>query len=108
MPLWPVDRRVQQEEHRMDQEMLKLLAQFRILLKKEKGLAVDFERLLAEPAYARGLLAQAEDSDSELLVTLALSLHQKLGLLKAPPAAVPIPLPAAAVDPKKYKFGARS
>jgi hypothetical protein len=94
----------------MDQEMLKVLAQFRILLKKEKGVMVDFERLMAEPAYARGLLAQAEDSDNELLVTLALSLHEKLGLLAAPAAPAPnaAARPATQVDPQKYKFGARS
>jgi hypothetical protein len=91
----------------MDQEMLKVLAQFRILLKKEKGVMVDFERLMADPAYARGVLAQAEDSDNELLVTLALSLHQTLGLLQAPPA-VAAARPATQVNPQKYKFGARS
>ena len=90
----------------MDQEMLKVLAQFRILLKKEKGLAVDFERLMAEPDYARELARAGEDSDNELLVMLALQLHEKLGLMSVPaPAAAPAAKP---VDPEKYKFGARS
>jgi hypothetical protein len=97
-----------QEE--MDQEMLKLLAQFRILLKKEKGINVDFERLVDEPAYARELVKAGEDCDNEVLVMLALQLHEKLGLMSAPASTpAPAPAPAArAVSPEKYKFGARS
>ena len=91
----------------MDQEMLKVLAQFRILLKKEKGLAVDFERLMAEPDYARELARAGEDSDNELLVMLALQLHEKLGLMNVP-KPVPAAAPAKVVSPEKYKFGARS
>jgi hypothetical protein len=88
--------------------MLKLLAQFRILLKKEKGVAVDFERLMSDSAYARELVRAGEDSDNEVLVMLALQLHEKLGLMSAPVKA-PAPVAAAkAVSPEKYKFGARS
>jgi hypothetical protein len=89
----------------MDQEMLKLLAQFRILLKKEKGIHVDFERLAGDPAYARELVKAGEDCDNEVLVMLALQLHEKLGLMAAPK---PAPVPAKAVSAEKYKFGARS
>jgi hypothetical protein len=88
--------------------MLKLLAQFRILLKKEKGINVDFERLVGDPAYARELVKAGEDTDNEVLVMLALQLHEKLGLMGSPKAA-PAPVAAAkAVNPEKYKFGARS
>jgi hypothetical protein len=93
----------------MEQDLLKVLAQFRILLKKQTGFAADFERLMAEPAYAREVIAKAEDSDNEVLAMLALTLHEKLGLMKAPPPAPAAPArPASSVDPQKYKFGARS
>lgn len=67
----------------MDNETLKQLAQFRILLKRDKGVAIDFERFVGDTAYARQILALAEDSENETLVVLALTLHDKFGLLKA-------------------------
>lgn len=96
----------------MDADVLKMLAQFRILLKKTKNVQVDFEKFVADPAYARQVLAAAEDSDNEVLVTLALGLRDKLGLLAAPPAkpaAQPEPAPSAASSKlgNKYFYGAR-
>lgn len=92
----------------MNQEMLKLLAQFRILLRKEKGVNVDFERLMADQAYARELVKAGEETDNEVLVMLALQLHEKLGLMKVPGAAAAPVETVKAVNPEKYKFGARS
>lgn len=99
----------------MDAEVLKMLAQFRILLKKEKQASIDFEKFVADMGYARSLLGLAEESDNEILVELALSLRDKLGLLlpaaaRPAPAAAVAPKAEAAPDPKagKYRFGARS
>lgn len=101
----------------MDQEVLKKLAQFRILMKKEKGAQIDFEKIFSDANYARHNLRLAEDSDNETLVFLALSLREQLGLLRptipAAPAAeqrAPAPAPTPTASPnatKKYMFGAR-
>jgi hypothetical protein len=94
----------------MNNEALKLLAHFKILLKKEKGCTLDLERLMASQDYARQILGLAEDSENEALVTLALTVRDKLGLLPVAPAPI-VELPPAEkpkVSPDKYKFGARS
>lgn len=101
----------------MEQDVLKKLAQFRILMKKENGAQIDFEKIFSDTSYARHTLRLAEDSDNETLVFLALSLRQKLGLLTpttpAAPAAeqrAPAPAPTPTASPnaaKKYMFGAR-
>ena len=92
----------------MDQDGLKKLAQFRILMKNEKRVQIDFEKILSDTSYARHNLNLAEDSDNEILVILALSLRQALGLL-TPPAPEQGPEQAAVPsNGKKYMFGARS
>ena len=95
----------------MDNELLKKLAHLKILLKRN-GIAVDITQLIAVPAYARDLLTQAEELDSEEIVVLALDLKDKLGLLTPPPAASTAPAKAAADEEKpksaqKYVLGAR-
>ena len=98
----------------MEQELLKALAHFKILFRKEKGTPVDLEKMLGDPAYGRQVLAQAEDCDNETLVVLALAIKDKLGYLKV--AAAPPPPAAtaaaekkpAAADTKKYMYGPRS
>jgi hypothetical protein len=97
----------------MDNEALKMLAHFKILLKKEKGLALDLQRLMANQDYARQVFTLAEDSENQTLVTIALTLRDKLGLLKpapvpVPETATPVAEKAPKVNPDKYKFGARS
>jgi len=98
----------------MEQELLKALAHFKILFKKEKGVPVDLEKMLGDTAYGRQVLAQAEESANETLVVLALSIKDKLGYLKVAPA-VPPPAPVApaekkpaAAAEKKYMYGPRS
>ncbi len=96
----------------MDNETLRQLAQFRIMLKRDKGVAVDFEQFVSDTGYARQILALAEDSENEALVVLALTLHDKFGLLKAATQALnPSSTPASATKPEdngRYRFGARS
>jgi hypothetical protein len=93
----------------MEQELLRALAQFKILFKKERGVPADLEKMLGDPAYGRHLLAQAEESGNETLVLLALAIKDKLGYLKVadPPAPVVVEKTAAA-EVKKYMFGPRS
>jgi hypothetical protein len=94
----------------MDQELLKTLAHFKILLKKEKGLAVDLEKMMQDAAYGRQMLAAAEESDNEALVLSAVTIRDKLGQFKAGAQ----PKPAEEKDKKpdapagKYMHGARS
>jgi hypothetical protein len=94
----------------MEQALLKALAHFKILFKKEKGVPVDLEKLLGDAAYGRQVLAQAEDSGNEMLVVLALSIKDQLGYLKVvpPPPPAPVEAKAAPADRKKYMFGPRS
>jgi hypothetical protein len=101
----------------MEQELLKALAHFKILFRKEKGAPVDLEKMLSDPAYGRQVLAQAEDCDNETLVVLALGIKDKLGYLKVAAAPPAPPGPAAAekkqpvaagADAKKYMYGPRS
>ncbi len=96
----------------MDQDLLKALAHFKILLKKEKGVQVDLEKLLRDAAYGRQIMALAEESENEALVFVALSIKDKLGHLKVAPA----PTAPAAEKPQdkkpaasgKYFYGPRS
>lgn len=97
----------------MEQELLKALAHFKILFKKEKGVPVDLEKMLGDAAYGRQVLAQAEETANETLVVLALAIKDKLGYLRVAAAApTPAPVPAekkpAAADTKKYMYGPRS
>lgn len=100
----------------MEQELLKSLAHFKILFKKEKGVPADLEKMLSDPAYGRQLLAQAEESENETLVVLALAIKDKLGFLKVAATPAPVPAPkapaaeqkAATADAKKYMYGPRS
>jgi hypothetical protein len=92
----------------MDQELLKTLAHFKIMLKREKGMSVDLEKLLSDAAYGRQILIAAEESDNEALVLLALTLRDKLGHLVAAPAPQTEEEKNAAEPPGKYKHGPRS
>jgi len=69
----------------MDQALLKALAQFKILLKKEKGLTADLEKMMQDGAYGRQMLAAAEDTSNETLVLLAVTLRDKFGHFQAAP-----------------------
>lgn len=93
----------------MDQALLKTLAQFKILLKKEKGLSVDLERMVHDGAYGRELLAAAETSDNEALVLAALTIRDKFGHFGSAAAK---PADEKEKDKKpdagKYMHGARS
>lgn len=92
----------------MDQETLKTLSQFKILLKKVKGTQVDLEKLLRDAAYGREILAVAEDSENEALVLLALTIRDKFGHLVVAPAPQGKEEKKDDTPPSKYLHGARS
>jgi hypothetical protein len=93
----------------MDQALLKALALFKILLRKEKGLTADLEKMVHDAAYGRQMLAAAEDSTNETLVLSAVTIRDKLGHFGA--AAKPAEEKDKDKDKKtdgKYLHGARS
>jgi hypothetical protein len=92
----------------MDQALLKALAQFKILLRKEKGLSADLEKMMHDAAYGREMLAAAEDSTNEALVLSAVTIRDKFGHFNAAAAK---PADDKEKDKKadgKYMHGARS
>ena len=92
----------------MDQALLKTLAQFKILLKKEKGLSADLEKMMHDAAYGRQMLAAAEDSANEALVLCSVTIRDKFGHFNA---AAPKAADDKDNDKKvdgKYMHGARS
>ena len=92
----------------MDQALLKALAQFKILLRKEKGLSADLEKMVHDAAYGRQMLAAAEDCANDTLVLSAVTIRDKLGHFGATAAK---PAEDKEKDKKpdgKYMHGARS
>ena len=91
----------------MDQALLKTLAQFKILLKKEKGLSADLEKMMRDAAYGRQLLAAAEECENEALVLAAVTIRDKFGHFNA--GSKPAEEKKEEKKPEgKYMHGARS
>jgi hypothetical protein len=85
-------------------ELARMLAKFKLQVRRSLDQSVDLERLKNEPAYARQRLAEIEEAttDEELLVSLLL-LRDRLALKQGPtPARPPVPAKGG-----KYLFGAR-
>ena len=91
----------------MDQALLKTLAQFKILLRREKGLTVDLEKMMHDAAYGRQMLAAAEESENEALVLCSVTIRDKFGQFSAP-APKPAEEKNTEVAAGKYMHGARS
>ncbi|MEQ1518877.1 MAG: hypothetical protein ABL931_20545 [Usitatibacteraceae bacterium] len=95
----------------MDQALLKELSHFKLLLRKTANHSADISRLLSDKSYAKQVLSIAEESDNEVLIMLAISLKDKLGLLPQVGAATEVkPKDADGEDDKpknKYVFGPR-
>ncbi len=68
----------------MDHIFLKQLARLKFKLRQEKLGTVDLERFASDNQYARCVLETAEESESEEVVSLAVELRHKRGLLGAP------------------------
>lgn len=97
-------------------ELTRLLAKFKLSVRRQLDLSVNLERLQNEPDYAREQFATLEEliEDEELLVTLLtlLTLRERLvPRALSLPAAEPEP-PALAAESlptqARYRFGPRS
>lgn len=93
-------------------ELTRLLAKFKLNVRRQLNQSINLERLQNEPDYAREQLAALEEQidDEELLVTL-LTLR---GRLVPKPAGNPVPEigkpvePVAEPAPSRYLLGPRS
>lgn len=94
----------------MDQELLKTLAHFKILMKRERDVQIDLEKLMHDATYGRKVLAIAEESGSEPLVIAALTIRDKFGHFAVATAAAPQSEEKKNTDAPavKYLHGARS
>jgi hypothetical protein len=91
----------------MDQALLKTLAQFKILMKRERDVQVDLEKLVHDAVYGRKVLTIAEESGDEALVTAAVTLRDKFGHFAVP--AAPRAEEKKKAEPEtRYMYGARS
>lgn len=93
-------------------ETTRLLAKFKLQVRRQLDQSVDLQLLTHDAGYARQRLAEIEDAaeDEALLVTL-LQLRARLLPQPAPGAATTETQPAEADDgsaTRQYKFGARS
>lgn len=93
-------------------ELPRLLARFKLQVRRLLNQAVDLEKLAKDPEYAQVRLAEIEEvaDDEELLVTLV-----RLRTLLCPVAAAPeSPAPPLGENPqtraaaRDYRFGARA
>jgi hypothetical protein len=82
----------------MDQALLKELAHFKVMLKKQLGVSADISKLMADREYGLATLTAAEECDDVDLITLALTLKSKLGLLPVAGAA-PAPVASKSTSP---------
>jgi len=89
-------------------EEIRLLARFKLQVRRLLNQSVDLEKLRNDPVYAADCLARVEEkADDEELLVLALRLRAML--VPRSPAAQPVPAVAEPVaTEKKYLFGARS
>ena len=88
-------------------EKARLLARFKLMVKRSLNQSVDLERLCREPAYAQERLAEIEEAalEEELLV-MVLRLRD-LYVPLAPVAAAETPAEQTP-ETRNYKMGARA
>lgn len=95
-------------------ELPRLLARFKLQVRRLLNQPVDLEKLTRDPEYARLRLAEVEDlADDEELLVMVLRLRDLLCPLEVAPQPEPEPLAAVEVVPPKattrdYRFGARA
>jgi len=92
----------------MDQALLKTLAQFKILMKREKDVQVDLEKLMHDAVYGRKVLTIAEESGNEILVVAALTIRDKFGHFANVDTTPAEEKKDGEVPKGKYLHGARS
>ncbi|MEC5400017.1 hypothetical protein [Uliginosibacterium sp. H1] len=104
----------------MDNQLIQLIARLKIQFRKEKGLQINTQRFFDDAAYRIAVLDEADTAESEELITLAITLRDRLGMIAQPAGNVPVPVPASTTpvpvpaaradkgETRNYKFGARS
>jgi len=100
----------------MESELLKKLAKLKLMVKRGSGGSIEISKIMSDKAYASVVLTEAEESDSEDLILLALEIKDMLGLL-APAPVKPVAETVAEKKPEppksegkdlgRYLFGAR-
>ncbi|QEL64859.1 hypothetical protein OTERR_13830 [Oryzomicrobium terrae] len=90
-------------------ETARLLARFKLQVRRTLDQSVSLEQLAHDPDYAKARLAEIEDAaeDEELLV-MVLRLRALLLPAVAPAPAVASTEPTPSQETRTYKFGARS
>ncbi len=93
-------------------EHARLLARFKLQVRRQLDQSIDLDRLVQDPDYARTRLAEIEDlaEDEELLVmvlTLRDILMPRKAAPAAPAAAADLAPPPKSAESRNYKFGAR-
>lgn len=92
-------------------ETARLLARFKLQVRRGLDMAVDLTALVDDAAYADTLLRQVEDrADDEELLLLVIRLRERLRAQRLPPPAA-APANDDAAKPQRagrdYRFGAR-
>ena len=94
-------------------QLIRLLARFKLQLRRLHDRAVDLSALKSDGEYAARILAEVEElTDDEELLVLALQLRERLlerPALPPVPAALPVPqMPASQMHASRhYRYGAR-
>jgi hypothetical protein len=87
-------------------ELARLLAKFKLGVRRQLALSVSLERLQNEPGYAREQFAALEERiDDEDLLTTLLTLRERL--VPAPTALAPPSQADAEPGSTRYRFGPR-
>lgn len=93
-------------------ELPRLLARFKLQVRRLLNQAVDLEKLAKDPEYAQVRLAEIEEvaDDEELLVTLVRLRTLLSPVAEVPEAAAPVLAenPPARSATRDYRFGARA
>lgn len=89
-------------------ELIRLLAKFKLQVRRQLNQTVDLYQLENDVAYARDRLSEIEDeADDEELLVMVLHLRELLVPRSAPTITSAHPITASAPE-KRYLFGARS
>jgi hypothetical protein len=94
----------------LELETVRLLARFKLQVRRSLDLGVDLKALAADADYAERILGEIEEraEDEELLV-MVLRLRRRLLAVPAVPAPAPVVATPASTAPaaRDYRFGAR-
>jgi hypothetical protein len=93
-------------------ELARLLARFKLQVKRALGRSVNLTAMMNDPAYAKATLDEIEElADDEAFLLLVICLRKKLASAAVATPGVPAPAPEAASARSQamrdYRFGAR-